>query len=263
MPTSIAIQARQWLARSLAELGQFEPALTIVREISQMAEQAGQTHSRSAASWGLASCLNLRGEFHQSIPGLERAVSTAQALDAGMSFILHAMGLGQAYVLTGRVADGIALLEASRDKAASLGAQADQSRRHTYLSEACRLIGCLDDAAEHAALALDLARTNEEVSNEAYALLALARVAADRGSAMVEQGEAHYREALAIAAELEMRPLQAHCHLGLGKLYRQTGRLDEARTELGTAVEMLSEMGMTFWLPEAEAELAAVVGVAP
>ena len=54
-----------------------------------------------------------------------------------------------------------------------------------------------------------------------------------------------------------MRPLQAHCHLGRGKLLRRIGHTDEARTELATAVEMLREMGMTFWLPEAERELAA------
>jgi hypothetical protein len=53
-----------------------------------------------------------------------------------------------------------------------------------------------------------------------------------------------------------MRPLQAHCHLGLGKLYRHTGRPEEARAELATAVAMLSEMRMVYWLPEAERELA-------
>ena len=53
-----------------------------------------------------------------------------------------------------------------------------------------------------------------------------------------------------------MRPLQAHCHLGLGKLFRRTGRPDEARAELATAVAMPREMGMAFWLPEAEQELA-------
>jgi hypothetical protein len=58
--------------------------------------------------------------------------------------------------------------------------------------------------------------------------------------------------------ELGMRPLQAHCHLGLGKLYRRTGRLDEAHAELATAVAMLREMGMAFWLPEAETALAEV-----
>jgi hypothetical protein len=61
---------------------------------------------------------------------------------------------------------------------------------------------------------------------------------------------------LMLPADLEMRPLQAHCHLGLGKLYRRTGRLDEARAELATAAAMLREMGMAHWLPEAERELA-------
>ena len=60
-----------------------------------------------------------------------------------------------------------------------------------------------------------------------------------------------------------MRPLQARCHLGLGGLYRRTGRLDEARAELATAVAMLREMGMAFWLPEAERELAYVGGAGP
>ena len=53
-----------------------------------------------------------------------------------------------------------------------------------------------------------------------------------------------------------MRPLQAHCHLGLGRLFRLVGRADAARTELSTAVELLRAMGMTFWLPGAEAEVA-------
>ncbi len=67
-----------------------------------------------------------------------------------------------------------------------------------------------------------------------------------------------YGEALVLAEELGMRPLQARCHLGLGKLYRHTGRAAEARAELERAVTMLREMGMAHWLPEAEAELAAV-----
>jgi hypothetical protein len=57
-----------------------------------------------------------------------------------------------------------------------------------------------------------------------------------------------------------LRPLQAHCHLGLGKLYRRIGRPDQARAELATAVVMLREMEMAFWLPEAERELAAAGG---
>jgi hypothetical protein len=36
----------------------------------------------------------------------------------------------------------------------------------------------------------------------------------------VESGEAYYRKALALAEPGGMRPLIAHCYLGLGKLYR-------------------------------------------
>jgi hypothetical protein len=63
---------------------------------------------------------------------------------------------------------------------------------------------------------------------------------------------------MALAEDLEMLPLQAHCHLGLGKLYRWTGRTREARIELSAAVEMLGTMQMAFWLPEAESELIEV-----
>jgi hypothetical protein len=52
-----------------------------------------------------------------------------------------------------------------------------------------------------------------------------------------------------------MRPLVAHCHLGLGKLYRRTGKREQARDHLTTAATMYREMGMTYWLEKAEAEM--------
>jgi hypothetical protein len=72
------------------------------------------------------------------------------------------------------------------------------------------------------------------------------------------QAEAYYRQALALAEELGMRPLQAHCHRGLGTLYGQTGRADQARAALATALDLYRAMDMTFWLPQAEAALAQV-----
>ena len=53
-----------------------------------------------------------------------------------------------------------------------------------------------------------------------------------------------------------MRPLQAHCHRGLGALYQQTGQSEQARAELSTALDMCRDMQMIFWLPETEAALA-------
>ena len=54
-----------------------------------------------------------------------------------------------------------------------------------------------------------------------------------------------------------MRPLVAHCHLGLGRLYRRTGDSEQAREHLTTATTMYREMDMRFWLEQAEAELRA------
>ena len=84
------------------------------------------------------------------------------------------------------------------------------------------------------------------------------RVHAHADPPEVEQAEAHYRQALALADELGMRPLQAHCHRGLGTLYATTGQREQARTALSTAIEMYRDMEMTFWLPETEAALAQV-----
>ena len=62
--------------------------------------------------------------------------------------------------------------------------------------------------------------------------------------------------ALALATDLGMRPLQAHCRLGLGKLYRRIHRVEDARVELSAAIGMLHDLEMALWLPDAKAELA-------
>ena len=74
----------------------------------------------------------------------------------------------------------------------------------------------------------------------------------------VEPAEVSYRQALALADELGMRPLQAHCHLGLGTLYATTGQHEQARAALSTAIALYRGMEMQFWLPQAEATLAQV-----
>jgi regulator of sirC expression with transglutaminase-like and TPR domain len=68
----------------------------------------------------------------------------------------------------------------------------------------------------------------------------------------------HYRQALTLAEELGMRPLQAHCHRGLGMLYTAAGQREQARSDLSTAIALYRTMEMTFWLPQTEAALAQV-----
>jgi hypothetical protein len=73
------------------------------------------------------------------------------------------------------------------------------------------------------------------------------------------QAETSYQQALALADELGMRPLQAHCHRGLGTLYAQLGRREQAHAALTAAIVLYRSMGMTFWLRQAEAALAQVI----
>jgi Tetratricopeptide repeat len=74
----------------------------------------------------------------------------------------------------------------------------------------------------------------------------------------LKTAEVRYRDALLLATQLEMRPLVAHCHLGLGRLYRRTGDPTMAHDHLTSATTLYREMGMGFWLEKADAELGGV-----
>jgi hypothetical protein len=91
----------------------------------------------------------------------------------------------------------------------------------------------------------------------AHALHLLGEVATHPEWFDAESGEDYYRQALALAGPRGMRPLIAHCHLGLGSLYRRTGKGEEAREHLATATRMYREMDMGFWLVQAEGETRA------
>jgi len=69
-----------------------------------------------------------------------------------------------------------------------------------------------------------------------------------------ESAEADYGEAMVLATSFGMRPLVAHCHLGLGRVYLGTGQRAGAREHLTNARTMYREMGMTYWLEKASAE---------
>ena len=86
-----------------------------------------------------------------------------------------------------------------------------------------------------------------------YALHQLGIVHAHADPPDVAQAEAYYQQALTLAEALGMRPLQAHCHCGPGTLYAKTGQREQARAAVATAIELYHAMGMTFWLPQAEA----------
>jgi tetratricopeptide (TPR) repeat protein len=169
-------------------------------------------------------------------------------------------GLGYAYALQGRLAEGRALLEEGIREDIRTGALVGHALKVAWLSEACRLAGRGEEAWQHARQALALARQHKERANEALALHQLGAIHAHADPPDVAPTEAYYQQALALAEELGMRPLAAHCHRGLGALYATIGQQEQARAELTTAIELYRSMDMTFWLPQVEAALAQVEG---
>jgi tetratricopeptide (TPR) repeat protein len=221
----------------------------------------GQWHGDAAitAHARLGYLYLVQGNLEAAIRVLEEGLALGRT--SGHNALLWAIlgGLGEAYAHTGRLAEGLALLEEARRDDLRTGTLGGGYVTHLrQLSVVDLLAGRVDEAGQHACQALDLARQQQARGNEALALFQLAAVHAHTTPPDVQQVEARYLEALTHAEQLGMRPLQSHCHLGLGKLYVEIERREEARIELATAIELYRVMEMTFWLPQAEAALAQV-----
>ena len=210
------------------------------------------------ALWGSGLLCLRQGDVSRALPQLERAVGLCQAADLLSWFPWMAAALGAAYTLAGRVADTVPLLAQAMEQATAMARGDTQTLSGLSLGEAHMLAGHLEEAHTVAERALAQAREHQERGNEAYALRLLGEIAAHRTPPDVDEAAAHYRQALTLAEELGMRPLQAHCHRGLGTLYATTGQQEPARAELSTAIALYRAMAMMFWLPETEATLAQV-----
>ena len=173
---------------------------------------------------------------------LERCLELCRVFNILLWFPETAAALGCAYACAGRVAEALPLLEQAEQRGAAMGTMGGQSLRVGYVSEAYLLAGRMQEAVQLAGRALALARAHKERGYEAWALRLLGEIAAHQDPPEIEPAAHHYRQALALAEELGMRPLVAHCHLGLGTLYARTGQREQARAELSTAIAMYRAM---------------------
>lgn len=169
-------------------------------------------------------------------------------------FDITAAHLGYAYALSGRLPEGVPLMEEALADPDATGTTCHPLLL-AYLGEAHLLAGRRNDAFAVALRALDLAQRQKERGNEAWVLRLLGDIAAHADPPDPESAEGHYTHALARANEHGMRPLQAHCYFGLGKLFRRTGNQAQAQEHLVSAAAMYREMDMGFWLAHAEAAL--------
>jgi tetratricopeptide (TPR) repeat protein len=253
-----AVLSRTTLARCHAELGMFAEGHALGEEGLRIAEAVNHPASLMEAFRVSGRLALLQGNLPRALPLLERALGLCQEADFPAMFPGTAVVLGAAYTLAGHVADAVLLLTQAMEQAAALERGDLPVLCLLSLGEAHLLAGHLEKALALAKQALELTRAHQERGNEAYALRLLGEIAAHYTPPDVDEAVANYRQALASAEELGMRPLQAHCHLSLGTLYQQVGKREEARAALSRAIELLRAMEMTFWLPRAEAALVKV-----
>ena len=249
-----------WMVWCLAELGAFGEGLTTGEEALRVAEAINDLEDLAAGYYGVGLLSLRRGDLSTALTRLERGLGICQGGGLTIWFSAIAAALGYGYALAGRLGEALPLLERSVEIDATIGIVGGHGILITWLGEAYLAAGRVDDAIPLAERALVLCRAHQERGDLAWALRLLGDLHSRRTPPDAASAEANYRQSLALADKLGMRPLQAHCHLGLGELYAVVGRRQQARTELAGAIELYRSMGMTFWLPRAETALIGAEG---
>ena len=232
-----SVGARVWVAMSLAEQGHFAEATTRIEEAVAIADRAEAPHERVWSRFGAGRVAFVQGEVERAAAFLEAILPQVRG---DLSIYISRVGstLGSTYLLAGRTAEALPLLEEAVAHDRSIGFLHGHSLVLALLAHGYLRAGRLDDAARTAGDALTLARRLGERGWEAWTLWVLGELAVERGDA---EAAAHYQGAQQLAVELGMRPLQAHCHAGLA---RATG----AEPERAQAAALYRALGMTRWL---------------
>jgi DNA-binding winged helix-turn-helix (wHTH) protein/class 3 adenylate cyclase/tetratricopeptide (TPR) repeat protein len=251
-----AVISRTWLAWCLAECGAFAEGLTRAKEGMGIAEAVAHPASLIQAYCGVGSLCLRQGDLEEAMAVLERGLELCQGWNIRSRVPWMASFLGTAYALCGRLAEALPLLEQAVAQNAALRSLRYHALWVAGLSAGYLRVGRLEDARALADRALELSRVQKERGNEAYALQLLGDIAAHGEPRHVPQAVGYYRQAHALAQQLGMRPLQAHCYHGLGTLYAKTGQRQQAQAELSAAIAWYRAMDMPFWLSQAEAVLA-------
>ena len=252
-----SVTSRNWSAWCLAGLGEFETAQKVAAQSVEIAEAASHPYSLAATYMGLGQRHQMRGEFAAAIPALERAIDICKHANFGPLYKYGAPNLGLAFVRSGRIDEGLELLERLSRQSTFASIVPFQVLELTNLSEARLAAGQRERARESAERGLALLRVHRQRFAEPEALRVLGDIHAADGPGGFDAAARCYREAIALASDMGMRPLLARCHLAAGSMHQAASQRSASIWHLTKAVALLRAMGMRFWLEQAEAAVAA------
>jgi tetratricopeptide (TPR) repeat protein len=253
--------SRQILTLCLAEMGDFNEAARISEEAIQFAEQVSQPFTIGAV-YSSGGFLHLvKGELPEAIRYLTRAVEVYQSWNLALSLTTATARLGYAHVLSGWMSVGMSLLEQAARKAEALGGLYERASIVAWLSDAYLKSGRIDAAIDAARRAWELADSSKQQGKRAHTLRMLGEAHAAGAPSQVQQATGFFVRALELATELGMRPLQAHIHLGFGRLSRLLGAVEDGQWHISEAIELYRCLEMPLWLLQAEDALRETSGV--
>jgi tetratricopeptide (TPR) repeat protein len=241
------------LADVLSQLGQFAEAIRHAEAAVAIGEAAVHPYTLCWGLFDLGLALLRHGDVLRATQVLERCLGLCRTWQIVVNIPAVAAALGAAHALSGRHDQAVPLVTCAVEEFRSHQNHMRPALVLLFAGMTCLGAGRGKEAARHAREALTLTRRLGARGSEAHALCLVGDIALAGGA---EDAAGYYGEALALAGEFGLRPLVAHCHLGLGKLYRRTGDLAKAEEHLTTASAMYREMDMGFWLEKAESALA-------
>jgi class 3 adenylate cyclase/tetratricopeptide (TPR) repeat protein len=248
-PGVLGVFMRGYLACSLAEFGEFDRALSCAEEGVQIAQAANQVYSLAFSHYCLGTVLAFQGNVSRSIAALERSLEICHSWILPLMPPLIGASLGHAYCLAGRVDEAIVLLEETEAKSSAMNRLGGLAMILVRLGEAYLRGSRIADAQRCARRALSLSRKHGERGHEAYALRLLGELDA-KEPPHLDESETNFLQALRRAEELNLRPLVAQCHLGLGRHYRSIHQQASAKQHLDAAASLFGELGIPFALED-------------
>jgi len=248
-PAPAAIAERMMLVMCLAELGRFAEAAACSTEALRLAQPTRHAFAIGQAYRCAVVVHLLRGDWAKTrllIEDWTEVVRTGNLVIQQPIMLVSSAWvlaqLGEAREAMKRVSESEKLLE----RQAAQGLVILLGTSYHSLSRACLQLGRLDDACRLADRAAECSSSQPGFAAHALHLLGDIATYPDRFNPQV--GEAHYRNALALAEPRGMRPLIAHCHRGLAEMYQRAGEHRNAEEHLATARDMYTDMDMRFWL---------------
>ena len=255
-PVIVSVVCRAWLVRCFAQIGKFREAVAYGDQAIQIGVESNHPYSVVYAYYGAGVLFLTKGDYDRAIAELKRGLEVCEAADIPVHQPLIASCLGSAYAFAGRLDEALRLLDRAVGHTAWMRRKGGLALRMAGVSEGYMLAGRTEAAEALARHGLKVSHETNDKGSRAWLLRILGDLIARSSPLKAEPAEANYAESLGLAQELGMRPLQAHCHLGLGQIHAQAKEPAKARSELLAAVELYRVMSMPFWQSKAEAALA-------